>query len=366
MHVGLANFFQNLTDSGKSDAELYLRGLAFAELAEDLGFDGVWAPEHHFTGYHMVPNVLQFLTWVAARTKRVKLGTMVVVTPWHDPMWMAEQLAMLDNMSGGRLVLGMGRGLGPQEFRGYRIDMTQSRQLFLEHGEALLRGFESGYMEYDGELYKQPRTEIRPRPLRSLRGRAYASSNSPESMAVMAKLGVGVMIFVQRPWEVVDREIAGYRQVYGEANGGEPPKPLIASFVAVHESEGAAKEIHERYTAAYFRSAIDHYEFADPKLATVPGYESYGGISKVIAESGPEGLCRGMASLQPWGTPSQVAEQLIAGIERVDGGGVLCAFDYGGMPAEIADANVRLFAEKVLPLLRSHDAGFSVASGIAR
>ena len=229
----------------------------------------------------------------------------------------------------------------------------------------IVNALKTGFIEGDGPYYRQPRTEIRPRPLRSLRGRAYASSNSPESMAVMAKLGVGVMIFVQRPWEVVEREIAGYRRVYGEVNRGEPPKPLIASFVAVHESESAAKEIHESYTGAYFRSAIDHYDFTDPQLATVPGYESYAGISKTIAEHGPDGLSRGMASLQPWGTPDQVAEQLIAGIERVDGGGVLCAFEYGGMPTEIADASMRLFAKKVIPKLRSHDTGVAIGGEAA-
>ncbi len=183
---------------GRRCGRLPARDSLAPELAEQLGFDGVWAPEHHFHGYHMVPNVLQFLTWVAARTRRVKLGTMVVVLPWHDPMWVAEQFSRARSPVRRTAVLGMGRGLAPREFRGYRVDMAQSRRLFLEYGEALLRGFETGYMEYDGELYKQPRTPIRPRPLRSLRGRAYASSNSPESMTIMAKLGVGVMIFVQK------------------------------------------------------------------------------------------------------------------------------------------------------------------------
>ncbi len=107
--------------------------------------------------------------------------------------------------------------------------------------------------------------------------------------------------------------------------------------------------MHERYAMAYFTSAIDHYDMADGRMATVPGYESYAGISKVIAAEEPEGLARGMAELQPWGTPEQVAERLIAAVERVGGGGVLCALDYGGMPEDVADANMRLFAEKVLP-----------------
>ena len=126
MHVGMSAFFQNLTGS-HTDADVYRHELSMAELAEPLGFDGIWAPEHHFDNYTMCPNVIQFLTWMAARTSRVKLGSMVVVLPWHDPMWVAEQFSVLDHMSGGRAILGIGRGLGRIEFDGYRVPMAESQ-----------------------------------------------------------------------------------------------------------------------------------------------------------------------------------------------------------------------------------------------
>ena len=110
MHVGMSLFFQNLR--GVSDEQVWLDELALAELAEPLGFDSVWSVEHHFTSYTMSPDVLQFLTYMAARTTKVQLGSMVVVLPWHDPVRVAEQIAVLDIVSGGRVVLGMGRGLG--------------------------------------------------------------------------------------------------------------------------------------------------------------------------------------------------------------------------------------------------------------
>ena len=88
---------------------------------------------HHFAGYSMSTDPLQFLTWVAARTHHVKLGTMVSVLPWHDPVRLAEHACVLDHLSGGRLILGMGRGLARQEFDGFGVDMAQSRQLFDQH-----------------------------------------------------------------------------------------------------------------------------------------------------------------------------------------------------------------------------------------
>src|SRR5262245_57937191 len=111
MHAGLSLTFQNL-DGVPSDAEMFRHELALASRAEAAGFDSVWTPEHHFSGYMETPNVLQFLSWVAGQTSRVRLGTMVTVLPWHDPVRVVENFVLLDHLSGGRAVLGIGRGLG--------------------------------------------------------------------------------------------------------------------------------------------------------------------------------------------------------------------------------------------------------------
>ena len=105
MHVGLAAIFQN-PGKARADFEVYRQDLRLADLAEPLGFESVWGVEHHFTDYTMCPDVLQFLAYMAGRTERVQLGSMVVVLPWHDPLRVAEEVSMLDNLSGGRLILG--------------------------------------------------------------------------------------------------------------------------------------------------------------------------------------------------------------------------------------------------------------------
>ncbi|HEY7296068.1 MAG TPA: LLM class flavin-dependent oxidoreductase, partial [Dehalococcoidia bacterium] len=132
MHVGYAPLFQN-PENRLSDLEVYQQELRLAELAEPLGFDSVWSVEHHFTDYTMCPDVLQFLAYMAGKTSRVKLGSMVVVLPWHDPIRVAEEVAMLDNLSSGRVLLGIGRGLGRVEYDGFRADMNESRQRFIEY-----------------------------------------------------------------------------------------------------------------------------------------------------------------------------------------------------------------------------------------
>src|SRR5437870_1816912 len=188
VHVGMGTFFQN-PGRARSDADVWRQGLELAGAAEPLGFDSVWSAEHHFTDYHMCPNVAQFLTWVASRTQRVQLGSMVMVLPWHDPVRLAEEVSVLDHISGGRVLLGLGRGLGRVEFDGFRLEMGESRRRFTEYADAILSALETGEMAYDGELYHQPRVEIRPAPLASFRGRVYASAISPETSRILAKLG---------------------------------------------------------------------------------------------------------------------------------------------------------------------------------
>ena len=98
----------------------------------------------------MCPDVLQFLTYMAGRTTDLRLGSMVCVLPWHDPMRVAEQVAMLDNLSDGRFILGVGRGLAKVEYDGFRVDMNESRTRFIESAECLLAGLESGFCEFEG------------------------------------------------------------------------------------------------------------------------------------------------------------------------------------------------------------------------
>ena len=181
MHIGFSVPFQNPFDA-RSDAEVYHRELGFALQAEMWGFDSIWTVEHHFTDYTMCPDPLQLLTYLAGQTRRIQLGTGVIVLPWHDPVRVAEQITLLDNLSGGRVLLGIGRGIAKVEYDGFRVPMDTSRQRFLEYAGVVLRALEDGYIEHDGELLQQPRRAVRPRPEHSFRGRTYAAAVSPDSM----------------------------------------------------------------------------------------------------------------------------------------------------------------------------------------
>jgi alkanesulfonate monooxygenase SsuD/methylene tetrahydromethanopterin reductase-like flavin-dependent oxidoreductase (luciferase family) len=356
MHTGLSLTFQNL-DGKHSDTEVYRHELGLAARAEEVGFDSVWTPEHHFTDYMLTPNVPQFLSWVAGRTERVKLGTMVSVLPWHDPLRVAESFCLLDQLSQGRAVLGIGRGLGRVEFDAFRVDMNESRRRFVEAAEAILAGLESGVMEYDGQLYRQPRVPLRPAPYASFAGRAFASAISPQSMDLMAKLGVGLMVIAQKPWDTVEAELRAYRARYVELNGREPAKPILCVFVGVSHDPAEARRMREIYLQRYARSTVEHYQFADARFESIEGYEYYGGLARNIARHGLEKFNGFLADLQVWGNPREVTAKLLDYVGRTDAGALLVTLGFGGMPHEVARANYDLFAREVLPALRAHDVG---------
>jgi alkanesulfonate monooxygenase SsuD/methylene tetrahydromethanopterin reductase-like flavin-dependent oxidoreductase (luciferase family) len=355
MHVGLAAVFQNPKKT-RSDYDVYRNELRLADQAEPLGFESIWGVEHHFTDYTMCPDVLQFLTFMAGRTRRVRLGSMVVVLPWHDPLRVAEQVAMLDNMADGRLIFGIGRGLGRVEFNGFRVAMEESRPRFIESAEMVLRGLETGFCEYDGTFVKQPRTPIRPKPSRTFRGRTYAAAVSPESMRIMAELGVGILIIPQKPWDIVTDELAQYRAAYREVNGADPLPTVCAGWTFCDEDAGRARELAVRYIGGYWDSVLRHYELARDHLKHTKGYEYYGRMSEIAQEKGGvDALTEFFLNLQVWGTPEQCYERIVDIRSRVGCDTYVAAFRYAGMPPAEAERNIRLFAREVLPELKRLD-----------
>ncbi|MEM7540841.1 MAG: LLM class flavin-dependent oxidoreductase, partial [Pseudomonadota bacterium] len=258
MQVGFTPIFQN-PENVLPDDEVWRQEVRLAQLAEPLGFDSVWGIEHHFTDYTMCPDVVQFLTYMAGCTKRVKLGSMVIVLPWHDPIRVAEQISMLDHVSGGRMILGLGRGLGNVEYEGFRIDQGEGRERFVEYAELLLDSLEVGYME-GGSTTQQPRRDIRPFPIKSFKGRTFAAAVSPESMPIMARLGTGLLVIPQKPWDVVQQDFAIYAEVFEQENGAPPPKPMCGGFYFVDEDPVRAEEMADRWIGAYYHTAMKHYE----------------------------------------------------------------------------------------------------------
>jgi alkanesulfonate monooxygenase SsuD/methylene tetrahydromethanopterin reductase-like flavin-dependent oxidoreductase (luciferase family) len=352
MHVGYGTGFQHL--GGYSDAQFMREELGNCEKAESQGFDSVWVTEHHFDNYSLSPDVCQLLSYLAGKTKRVKLGSMVIVVPWHDPIRLAEQIVLLDHYSGGRMILGVGRGLARREFEGLRIDQNEGRQRFNEYTELVLNALETGLME-GGETVKQPRREIRPRPFKSFKGRSFAAAASRDSVPVVARLGLGLLVILQKAWDQVRADFELYHKSWRESHGPniEPPKPFCSGFCFVDDSADRAEELARKYLALNYREALDHYEMLGKHFDTTKSYERYSDLSKYLNQIGADQAVEDYIKLMPWGTPQQVLEKFDKMKELIDMQGIMPNFFFGGMPHEEAVRNVNCFVKQCMPELKS-------------
>jgi len=362
MKVGIA--LNMLTKEGRSDASVVAEHMALGDLAEPLGFDSLFALEHHFTGYAMSPAPTQLLAYYAGRTKRIALGTAVIVLPWHDPVRVAEQIALLDIMCGGRCLFGFGRGAATVEYAGFRIPMEEARPRFVEAAKIVVKALTEEAFEWDGEFFKIPRTSIRPRPISHPERRFYASSVSPESAEIMARLGFGVLVVMQNEWPKAAEDIQRYRDI-ASAVGHTPRPPIILTNISVAESRSEAQERAVTYLSRKWDSIDNHYHFSDGHLASVKGYEFYGGMAKTYSKMKDEGFRKKATEfyvkIQIVGTPDDCLQQ-VAELHRLTGvDHLVTEFAFGGMPHEQAELNMRLFADRVMPVLQ-RDRAFATAT----
>jgi alkanesulfonate monooxygenase SsuD/methylene tetrahydromethanopterin reductase-like flavin-dependent oxidoreductase (luciferase family) len=350
-----------LAEPGRPDSSVLAEHLALADLAEPLGFDSLFTLEHHFTGYSMSPSPLQLLAYYAAKTTRITLGTCVIVLPWYDPIRVAEQIAYLDLLCRGRCMFGFGRGAASVEYAGFRIPMEEARARFAEAAQLVTKALREEVFEWDGAFYKIPRMSIRPRPMSNPERRFYASSVSPESAEIMAKLGFGMMVIMQNEWAKSAADIDSFREI-ARSVGHTPSPPVILTNVSCAPSRAEAHERAMQYLGAKWDSIDTHYNFSDGHLANVKGYEAYGKMAKTYGKMKDPASRQKMTdfyvSIQIVGTPDDCIQQL-GELQRLTGTDhVVCDFSYGRMPADRAELNMRHFAERVLPVMQ-RDAAFA-------
>ncbi len=355
MDFGLSLIFQD-PGNGISDREIVAQQLSLVDLVDPLGFDSVWMTEHHFTSYMLTPEPTQYLTWVAARTPdHIKLGTMAIILPWHDPVRVAEHVSLLDTLSGGRVILGVGRGLGLVEFDGFRIPMGEARERFGEAIQFVTTALNTGVMEFDGQHYKIPKRDLRPRPFKSFKDRSYAAAVSPDSMELVAKLGLGLLVSAQKPWEQTVSDVEAYKATFRNVHGTEAPAPTATAYIYCDEDEARAEEKAHQYIGDYYLRTMAHYNLAGEHFQGTKGYDYYASMASKLDRRGDSSV-KFFTDLQVWGTPDQCVEKIeklrdVLGADRLIG-----TFSYSDLPHEDALRSMKLFASEVMPRLASPEA----------
>jgi alkanesulfonate monooxygenase SsuD/methylene tetrahydromethanopterin reductase-like flavin-dependent oxidoreductase (luciferase family) len=316
--------------------------------AEDQGFDSLWTVEHHVSPYTMIPNPVQLLTFFAGATKRIDMGTMVVVLPWHHPLRVAEDITLLQYALRGRTpFIGFGRGAARREFRQLGFDMNESKERFAEAFQIVKLALTEEVFSFHGDHYQFDAITMRPRPLdpEALLDAFHFSWGSPSSAPVGAKFGLKPLIIPQRAWSEYHADLAQFSKARGEA-GWAPARPRIHMCAYVGENEQEATENARRYIPEYSFSALYNYELDSGHFATTKGYEHY--ATRAAAVNRQEMGAAYLAN-HAWGTPDQCIEKLRGIAEAFHPEEFMLVFRYGSMPRDVAEKSIRLFAEEVLP-----------------
>ncbi|MGH9295681.1 MAG: LLM class flavin-dependent oxidoreductase [Acidimicrobiales bacterium] len=347
INLGFGNLHGNLPDQA-----MYEGDIGVGILADQLGYDAVWVVEHHFDDYSLCPDNLVMLAHFAALTSRCKLGTAAVIVPWNNPLRVAEKALMVDTLSKGRLLLGLGRGLSRKEYEPFRIPLDETRERFDEAAAMIFEAVETGVIEGKGPFYPQPRAELRPRPRGTFAGRRYCVAGSPDSLAAAARLKAQMMSFIVRPVPDLMGEFTRYRELYEEEHDEVAPPISLAVNMYCHEDDEVAHERQLEHVHRFFMSNVDHYEMAGEHFETTKGYERYAEGAAMLREVGLERAATDYAATTLWGDPERVLGQIEA-IRDVVGDfelSLTCAF--GAMPYDQARASLELFAREVMPRAR--------------
>ncbi len=322
-------------------ATVLRRAIEYAQEAEALGFDSVWFAEHHFSNYGYIPNPLLMATRVAAETSRIRVGTAVLVLPFWNPLRVAEDIALADQLSGGRLEVGVARGYQPFEFRRFGLDQEESRERTDEALEILLRALTEDGFRFDGRHYHVPETTVFPKPLQQPRPPIWLAAHTPESFEIGARLGLRALTTNSgRPLSVLQEGWANFEAARARHPGAPADFGVQAQVcVAPTDDETRAQMPHFLYQqrqATALRSGREHV---------------VSGVSEPLPFEGEPSLDEMFESRTLAGSPATVAEKLRRYREACGMTLLSCVFHGGGMAPEVVRRSMRLFAEEVAPRL---------------
>jgi probable F420-dependent oxidoreductase len=305
MRFGLFGGARSSGEGRVGDSIGYERYIDYVLDAEALGFHSVFVVEHHFTGVGQVSASLNLLSFLAARTSRIRLGTAVVVLPWHNPALLAEQVATLDLLSGGRFDFGVGKGYRESEFAGFAIPAREAGERFdeaMDFLRAAWRGRER--FSHHGKYWNFENVVIEPRPVQQPHPPFWLGAGSRGSIERAATGGYNLLLDQVAPIDVIVDRVRLFREACRRAG-----RPDSSSQVAVARALQIVANDAERTEALLVRARVLG---AIGGLARGPDAERYHNLT-------PEAAAELAANDAPLlGTPSEIVERL----KRLRAGGV--------------------------------------------
>ncbi|GIX49385.1 MAG: luciferase [Candidatus Tectimicrobiota bacterium] len=350
MQFGMLHLFEH--PMGRSEKQIVDEQLDIMVRAEDYGFDSVWPAEHHFSEYGYCATPVVTLAYVAARTRRLRLGTGVVVLPLNHPVRVAEDYAMLDLMSDGRVELGLGRGYQPHEFQGYGVEQSRSRQIFHEGVEVLVKAWTEERFSFEGEFYRIHDLSVRPKPLQKPHPPIWMAALSQETFALCGRYGFNLLCAPVFGFNV-ERGIAqinAWREALQQA-GRDPAQYRVGGLVMTYVAESTQEALSDfAQPVLWWYHTFGKYVAPPPGHPPIPTYEYYTLARDFVTSVAWEQLVEGGAVV--CGSPQQVVDRIGDIAEKTGIDLYLAWIRIGGLAHEKVLRSMELLAAKVMPQLR--------------
>jgi natural product biosynthesis luciferase-like monooxygenase protein len=353
---GLLHLFESA--EGKTEKEFIDENVEMALHAEAVGLDAMWLAEHHFTDYGVMPSTQVMAGYLAAATKRIRIGSGVIVLPFHNPIRVAEEFALLDLLSDGRIDFGVGRGYQPLEFESYGVPFSESRERFEECLQVIQQAWREGEVNFEGKYYTFKGVKPRPRPIQKPHPPIFGASFNPETIKFQAHAKLNLLFnFLATPPD----KIAEYRQILRDS-GDDPDDYRIGglAFVYVDEDRERAMRDFEAPCMWYFKKIAsllspsptgDHDAYYSTLRAGLEQSTTMYDAGKTdfewIVEKSP------FSQAFIIGTPDEVRGKLESLLDRYEGvTDVLCWTRLGGLDHRKVMRSMELFAQKVVKPMR--------------
>lgn len=331
--------FDHLDDNGIALADLFETRLKLIEQYDRAGFRSYHIAEHHSTPLGMAPSPSVFLAAVAQRSKRLRFGPLLYVTPMYHPLRVAEEVVMLDHMSRGRLELGLGRGASPVEIAGFDVDPANAPAMNREATEVVLKALTSDILNHEGKFYRYKNVRIAARPLQKPYPPLWFAPIEPGRAADAARLNGNVVTLI--PNDGVKAITEAYRAAWQAQGNKAADLPLLGVFrhVVVADSDTKARDI----ARSAYRRWREHMEFL----------WVWGGLPFPLVKIYPEDLdaLEGMA-MGVAGSPETVRRYIAATVEQTGINYFVGDMAFGSLPYEAASRSIELFANDVMPAFR--------------
>jgi len=359
IETGLFFLFETLAQM--TPAEFYKQALEESVLGEELGMYAVCPAEHHFSeNYGIMPRVEHFCSFVAGATKEIKLWPMVIVAPLGDPIRLAEDVALIDQMSQGRMVFSVGSGYRPAEFKQFNRPMAENATRVREITDLAVRLFTEDEVTHNGEHYQVEGVTLQPKPFQKPHPPVYLTTTRKDQIAWAASQGYGIVPAAGFNASTLKHDYDLHERLSIEA--GHKPMDIRPFFkwIYVHEDHETAVQRGNQYILRTLM-AFAHgggrlfQTLIGKSLDTWTGSEKPEWLSTRVSELMSAGVTyEGMveSGWTPYvcGDPDHVVEVLRPFVEA-GGNFFMGGFHCGPMPQEEVTASMRLFMEKVAPRL---------------